>query len=52
MNTCIQVVGWEIHQRVPKSDHTLEPDMMKGPNANLSKEHIGADRLTNPKDHP
>jgi hypothetical protein len=52
MNTGVQVVGWESHQRVPKGDHTLEPDMLKGPNANLSQEHIGSYCLTNPKDHP
>jgi hypothetical protein len=50
MNTCIQVVGWEIHERVPDGDHTLDPKMLKGPNTDLSKEHIGADRLTNPKE--
>jgi hypothetical protein len=52
MNTCIQVVGWEIHQRVPKGDHPLEPNMLKGPNAYLGKEHISTDSGTNPKDHP
>jgi hypothetical protein len=52
MNACIQVVGGETHHRVPKGDHTLEPNMLKGPNAYLSKEHISADRGTNPKDHP
>jgi hypothetical protein len=46
------MVGREIRQRVPEGDHALEPNMLKGPNAGLSKEHISADRLTNPKDHP
>jgi hypothetical protein len=52
MNTGIQVVGGKIHKRVPEGDNTFEPDMLKGPNADLSKEHISADRLTNPMDQP
>jgi hypothetical protein len=52
MNAGIQVVRGEIQKGVPKGDHTLEPNMLKGPNAYLGKEHISADRLPNPKDHP
>jgi hypothetical protein len=52
MNAGIQVVCGESCQRVPKGDHPLEPNMLKGPNAYLGKEHISTDSGTNPKDHP
>jgi hypothetical protein len=46
------VVFWESHQRIPKGDHTLEPNMLEGPHADLGKKHVGADRRPNPKDQP
>ena len=51
MNACIQVVCGEIHQRLPKGDHTLEPIMLKGPNAYLGKAFLGTHQC-GPWDEP